>query len=297
MTRRVLCTAALGVATLAGCSFVLDLDALDRCNNGVQDGDESDLDCGGTCPGCGPRRACREETDCATGICPSATLRCVCSSEMAELELSPDEAFCVDYLEVTVADYSEFVQDVPVPLTDELPEACAFKVTHAPDQLAGDPTLPITFVDWCDAFAFCDWAGKRLCGGAGGGALRQSDQNDVARSLWFRACTRTATSGYPYGAEYEPAACNGGDLTVGSPPGPLTAGSLYDCASWEGVLDLSGNVTEWEDSCDGDEGGSDLCSVRGGSFASEAEELRCDGDDARERSARMADLGFRCCVD
>ncbi len=39
------------------------------CTNGQTDGDETDLDCGGSCPGCGLTAACRSALDCASGVC------------------------------------------------------------------------------------------------------------------------------------------------------------------------------------------------------------------------------------
>jgi len=39
------------------------------CHDGRRDGDESDVDCGGSCPRCPPGRACRDEGDCARGEC------------------------------------------------------------------------------------------------------------------------------------------------------------------------------------------------------------------------------------
>ena len=37
----------------------------DRCHNGILDGDETDVDCGGSCPPCGVRGLCKSDKDCA----------------------------------------------------------------------------------------------------------------------------------------------------------------------------------------------------------------------------------------
>jgi hypothetical protein len=39
------------------------------CKSGALDGDESDVDCGGSCPGCEVGRLCKVDADCATGTC------------------------------------------------------------------------------------------------------------------------------------------------------------------------------------------------------------------------------------
>lgn len=39
------------------------------CDNGKQDGNETAVDCGGSCPPCGDRAACRVNRDCDSGLC------------------------------------------------------------------------------------------------------------------------------------------------------------------------------------------------------------------------------------
>jgi hypothetical protein len=41
----------------------------DPCSNGNQDGDETDLDCGGSCMPCDPGAGCQNEGDCNSGVC------------------------------------------------------------------------------------------------------------------------------------------------------------------------------------------------------------------------------------
>ncbi|MEM9462164.1 MAG: DUF5060 domain-containing protein [Myxococcota bacterium] len=40
-----------------------------HCDNGVTDGDETDVDCGGSCSGCAPGSDCTVDSDCASGQC------------------------------------------------------------------------------------------------------------------------------------------------------------------------------------------------------------------------------------
>lgn len=49
---------------------------LDRCADGVRDGDETDVGCGGpSCPPCRPGRRCNDGHDCESAICQEATCR------------------------------------------------------------------------------------------------------------------------------------------------------------------------------------------------------------------------------
>jgi hypothetical protein len=53
-----------------------DADASARCSNGEKDGDETDVDCGGSCGACTVGRACATGTDCESGYCPADDLVC-----------------------------------------------------------------------------------------------------------------------------------------------------------------------------------------------------------------------------
>src|SRR5690606_33095489 len=39
------------------------------CNDLLKSGDETDLDCGGSCPGCAPGLDCTNPADCQSGVC------------------------------------------------------------------------------------------------------------------------------------------------------------------------------------------------------------------------------------
>lgn len=66
------------------------------------------------------------------------------------------------------------------------------------------------------------------------------------------------------------------------------------------IYDLSGNVAEWENSCNATTGASDNCAVRGGSYDSGSQTtLTCALSGAQPpqpRSTTAADIGFRCCL-
>jgi formylglycine-generating enzyme required for sulfatase activity len=201
--------------------------------------------------------------------------------------------FSIDATEVTRAEYAAFLAVQPgmalQPLT-----VCSANTSYVPAANwppTTSPQSPVTFVSWCDAAAYCNWAGKRLCGRIGGGPTPYSSYANASVSQWYAACSAGGTRTYPYASTYDPNACRGKDHGD-TKPGDV--GSLTTCeGGLPGLYDMSGNVWEWEDSCDS----SDLCRRRGGAYGNTETILRCavGGSDKRDVVAR--DLGFRCCKD
>src|SRR5262249_52956502 len=116
-----------------------------------------------------------------------------------------------------------------------------------------------------------------------------------------------------YSDSYDPMACNGADRNGGAPD-PLPVESVATCqGGFDGLFDMSGNVSEWADECDhtsdtaaacsGDSDGGrvcDFCTVRGGTWVrystQEADHLACAAVDSDPRDHRLGELGFRCCA-
>jgi sulfatase modifying factor 1 len=279
-------SASLFIAGLASCDLGIDVDALSAGCDGACDGAEASTEGGrdaGDAPDAGasdaPDRGGRD----AAMACPDAA-----GGAMARVSLG-DASVCVDRVEVTNRAYAAFL-DAAAP--GAAPAGCDPGASHAPASWpppAGRDALPVASVTWCDAHAFCAWAGKRLCGAIGGGPLDPSLLGRASFDEWFAVCSNDGKATYPYGDAYAPVACNGNDYGTG---GPVPVGSLGTCASRAGgPLDLSGNVWEWIDACDP----QGRCYARGGAYNSPPSELACAGSIASLRTVGAVTIGFRCC--
>jgi formylglycine-generating enzyme required for sulfatase activity len=216
------------------------------------------------------------------------------------------EGYCIDSTEVTRDQYAAWLATNPQ--TNQQPSHCSWNTTFVPDASCMSKSYvcqggscgnhPQVCVEWCDAFAYCKGVGKRLCGKRGGGATEFGGWANASVSQWYNACASDGwNSIYPYGSTYLGSTCNGGDAGKGT---TVPVGSMSGCqssvAGYQGVYDLSGNVYEWEDSCDGTTGQQDQCRLRGGSFAYVGGVLRCDGGDYDLRSVARGSVGLRCCA-
>ncbi len=250
--------------------------------------------------------------------------------------------YYIDSTEVSQAAYALFLASSPVPDTDS--SACGWKTTFAPgmepnasytgavnatecrpENPVYDPVGhgddPVVCVDYCDAVAYCLWAGKRLCGHIGGGPASEDDYTNASGSQWYNACSNAGTTPFPYGPSYVAGECNDGTAVaaVGGMPGCHGAAPPFD-----GIFDMSGNVQEWDDTCqvnpfaaDGGTGAGQMCALRGGGFFVGgpppmggpfnfvAASMICGtmldgmqfGVQFGPRNLENQALGFRCCAD
>src|SRR5579859_3708482 len=113
------------------------------------------------------------------------------------------DGFCVDSTEVTIDQYKEFLV-AKAGNVGAQPASCVSWNTSLvpggwPPSAPGN--TPIVNVNWCQAFLYCEWAGKRLCGNPDGGAADPTRWNDPAESQWYRACSinNDGLHIYPYG--------------------------------------------------------------------------------------------------
>lgn len=173
--------------------------------------------------------------------------------------------------------------------------ACATNTSFLPSYLwdpVGIPNRPVVGIDWCDAKAYCEWAGRHLCGGFNARLTASGDGVDPEKSEWAFACTKGGTQSFPYGSTGDVSACvvskglSGHSENVGSDP-KCVGGA-------EGLYDMVGNVSEWVDACDPDGG---RCAIVGGSWHSGTAPVQCNLLFLGVNYTYADDLGVRCCKD
>ncbi len=208
--------------------------------------------------------------------------------------------FCIDSTEVTNSQYNVFVS-ANAPLTLQPPGVCDFNATYVPfanwPYVAGNDDYPVADVNWCQAYAFCAWAGKHLCGAIDGGP---ADPGNFAAfdNAHYYACSMNGAQNWPYGTTYEQYDCN--DVYYDDGGGTVPVASIGNCeGSYPNVFDLVGNVEEWQDACQGDGGPNDRCFDGTGSFSFPGPDSGifpgCNFEDGDLRSTYDDELGFRCC--
>jgi formylglycine-generating enzyme required for sulfatase activity len=195
-------------------------------------------------------------------------------------------AFYIDRTEVTNEAYFQFVRDTGF-------QALPHWKSGRP---SGDQVdLPVVFVNWFEAQAYCEWRGKRL----------------PTEAEWEKAARGPNGNRYPWGNEFRKGVADvGGEFSGLRPVGSLPAGN-----SPEGVSDLIGNAWEWTDSLYEPYPGSDYQApefgrgyrvLRGNSWAElghfppeileklVAAQARASYRFYMPPNAAVEDIGFRC---
>jgi len=121
--------------------------------------------------------------------------------------------YSIDKYETTNAQYAECVTA----------GKCICRYDYSNAQYAN---YPVTYVDWTDAKSYCEFAGKRL----------------PTEAEWEKAARGTDGRIYPWGNEQPNDKLLNYDDNVGS---PTAVGSYPNGASPYGVMDMTGNVSEW----------------------------------------------------
>lgn len=203
---------------------------------------------------------------------------------------APGAPFCIDATEVSNADYDAFLGatdggGVEAGVVDGgLPGACAALTTF--DRVGAatfTPDDPVSNVPWCAAYAYCAWAGKRLCTG------QTAADGGTSAGEWYTACSASGTRLLPYGDAAVPGACAVADASLSA------VGSHAGCrGALVGLADMVGNVGEWLGSCDDDAG---TCPVAGGDYTTALDSATCKSSVDLPREATASGVGFRCCAD
>jgi formylglycine-generating enzyme required for sulfatase activity len=196
-------------------------------------------------------------------------------------------SFYIDSTEVTVADYKKFLAAKGSD-TGGQPSECSWNTAYWDSTNAMNPdTWPITNVDWCDARAFCAWAGKRLCGKIGGGSVTAEAHLFTAppTNEWYLACGGPAGGTHPNANP----TCNSNDGFGNLAP----VGSYPGCEGfYPGLFDMEGNAAEWIDGCGTSEGGA-VCFLLGGAIFDQ--QSYCDEVYDYSPDTLAVSFGFRCC--
>jgi hypothetical protein len=261
-------------------------------------------DSGDSATDVGPQDSAPTDTsvDVNKGSCPQN----LAGPKLVEVSTPDGSRYCIDATEVTLAQYGKFIDTKQkIGTTDEYdmsgePSVCSENKTYLDwpkDALNPQSTdEPVRYTDWCDAYMYCQWAGKRLCGKVGGGALPLQDSSAYPNSNeWYNACSSGGKFLYPYGNDFQPDACVTGVNATEAKPVASMSGCHGTQSPFDQIFDMSGNVFEWGASCD-----SEKCATYGGAFATKPGlgGVECTTVfNTLRTSTHEGALGFRCCAD
>jgi formylglycine-generating enzyme required for sulfatase activity len=182
---------------------------------------------------------------------------------------------------VSVADFQAFYESAKSTAI-EVGAPCA-PVTVTPSGVVANDAVPVTNVTFCEARAFCEWAGKRLCGRVGGGELATGELT-TQTSAWFNACTAGTSEPVHLLSD---AGCQL-EASAPAPAGSTCQGGL------PALFDMVGNVWEWVDAPTTPDGAKPQSFFMGGGF-SHPPGTNCTAVGVGPTDFRASDVGFRCC--
>jgi formylglycine-generating enzyme required for sulfatase activity len=140
------------------------------------------------------------------------------------------KGFNIDAFEVTNAQYAKFLEDVRMKgdkrcSHPDQPERKDHKPELWDDPTFNQPNQPVVGIDWFDAYAYANWAGKRL------------PTNDE----WERAFRGKDSRRYPWGDKFDNLRCN----TMNSHEVTVEVNEYENGRSPFGIYNLVGNAAEW----------------------------------------------------
>ena len=139
------------------------------------------------------------------------------------------------------------------------------------------PNCPAMGINWIQASKYCRWAGKRL--------PREEE--------WEAAGRGVTNFSYPWGEVFLPHRSN----LLGEEDGYLYSapvGSFQSGASTSGVMDMTGNVWEWEDSKKSERPQPETRIVKGGGWTSDKKQARISFRNHVDLKMKNPTFGLRC---
>jgi hypothetical protein len=129
---------------------------------------------------------------------------------------------------------------------------------------------------------------------------------DAKRGQWFNACSQGGKTTYSYGDTFEEGTCaeNATSLAPGQDPATAVSTTREDTtcrgtdAPYDQIANLSGNIAEWQDSCEV-AGKWRQCRVQsfGVYDAPQSDREACSEYGTTLADSVGIDVGFRCCLD
>lgn len=188
----------------------------------------------------------------------------------------PGAPFEITATEVTVRQFRVCIESGDCAV-ESLGESCNYDNGERDDH-------PVNCASYDAATDYCAHVGGRVC----------------QETEWLEACRGQEDRAFPYGEDFDLAACNV-QSTESTIPGrerttAPVAGHEVCVGGYDGLYDMAGNVAEWVDPCK-----DDYCKFRGaGYLTNEPVDMFaacrgvCSGND---KSLRSGVIGIRCCRD
>ncbi|MGE0327542.1 MAG: formylglycine-generating enzyme family protein [Polyangiaceae bacterium] len=190
---------------------------------------------------------------------------------------------CVDNTEVTEGQYRDFLTAMTGNYAGQ-PAICSWNVDYGQPLDNYGLNFPRNFVDYCDATAYCKWAGKRICRPIGSEWLRplvDPNRNDELHQTCLTAYDSDMFDECYADALHEVGAF---PLCVGTSPN-------------QAIVDIQGNVREWGGCWDPATQSNPVQCDAMGSFISSSGYSHCDVRWKLSIKTVDARTGFRCCAD
>ena len=256
--------------------------------------------------------------------CPKDTK----GAKMVLIPVAEGKPYCIDEREAVFGEYKDFIDEKgndfgsqpseckwnkdygPVSVIDESHRGDDMPEIHCGPTLAeANPDRAVGCLDFCDAYAYCSWAGKRLCGLRGGqsgkvnvidaqytyeSASRAGDLAGSVESEWFNICSQGGTTVFPYGNEAEPGRCVDHVKTEaeGEDARCVRDTANSQCrgaeAPYDQVHNMSGSEGQWVNICV-----YEVCVFQA---ADADQDYSCKGTRGTA-DMRRALAGVRCCAD